>query len=66
MTELIIDINSNMYYQTGNMRDINNDQSPIKNSATWEKQNEFEYAQRSKYEKSEVSYIHNQKSRVIY
>jgi hypothetical protein len=37
MTELIIDINSNMYYQTGNMRDINNDQSPIKNSATWEK-----------------------------
>lgn len=41
-----------MYYQTGSMRDIHNDSSPVKNSVIYDRDNEFEYAQRSKYEKS--------------
>lgn len=42
-----------MYYHTGNMRELaSNDYSPAKNSQAWDRENEFEYAQRSKYEKS--------------
>ena len=53
-----------MYYQSGNMREISHDMTPMKNS--WERDNEFHYAQRSKYEKSEISYAQGQKSKVYY
>lgn len=55
-----------MYFHTGNMRDIAGDNSPAKISQAWDRENEFEYAQRSKYEKSEHSYAQNQKSKAIY
>ena len=53
-----------MHYQQGNMRELNYDNSPSRQS--WVAENDFQYTQRSKYEKSEISYAHQQKSKVHY
>lgn len=41
-----------MHYQTGNMRDINNDMSPLKNAninSNWDRDNDIDYIHRSRY-----------------
>lgn len=40
-----------MYYQTGNMRNLNPD-SPSRNSQYWEQDDEYNHAQRSKFDRS--------------
>lgn len=46
------------------MRELSNDLSPGRQS--WERENDFHYTQRSKYEKSQISYAQNQQRSKVY